>query len=47
MRSNIKPGKVSGVEIGLPCSWFIIASLIVFSLGEHFRLGNRSWSPSE
>ncbi len=47
MRSHIKLGTVSGIEIGLHYSWFIIAALIVFSLGEHLRQVNRSWSPAE
>ena len=34
MRSNVKLGKVSGIEIGLHYSWFIIAALIVCSLVE-------------
>jgi len=37
MNSNVKLGRISGIEIGLHYSWFIIAALIVFSLGEHFR----------
>jgi Zn-dependent protease/predicted transcriptional regulator len=47
MRSNIKLGRVSGIEIGLHYSWFIIAALIVFSLGEHFRQVNPSWGTGE
>ena len=47
MRSNVKLGRVSGIEIGLHYSWLIIASLIVFSLGQHFRQVNQSWSTSE
>ena len=47
MRSNIKLGTIHGIEIGLHYSWFIIAALIVFSLGEHFRQVNRNWSPVE
>ena len=43
MRSNIKLGRISGIEIGLHYSWFIIAALIAFSLGEHFRQVNPSW----
>jgi len=43
MHSNIKLGKISGIEIGLHYSWFIIAALIVFSLGEHFRQVNPNW----
>jgi Zn-dependent protease/CBS domain-containing protein len=44
MRSNIKLGKISGIEIGLHYSWFIIAALIAFSLGERFHQINPSWS---
>jgi Zn-dependent protease/predicted transcriptional regulator len=43
MRSNIKLGTISGIEIGLHYSWFIIAALIVFSLGEHFHQVNPNW----
>jgi Zn-dependent protease/CBS domain-containing protein len=47
MRSNIKLGTVSGIEIGLHYSWFIIAALIVFSLGEHFGQVNPNWSTGQ
>jgi Zn-dependent protease/predicted transcriptional regulator len=47
MRSNIKLGKISGIEIGLHYSWFLIAGLIVFSLGEHFRQVNPNWSTAQ
>jgi len=47
MRSNVKLGKVSGIEIGLNYSWFIIAALIVFSLAAHFRQMNKGWSAFE
>jgi Zn-dependent protease/predicted transcriptional regulator len=47
MRSNIKLGKISGIEIGLHYSWFIIAALIVFSLGEHFRQVYPHWGTSQ
>jgi Zn-dependent protease/CBS domain-containing protein len=47
MHANIKLGKIHGIEIGLHYSWFIIAALIVFSLGEHFRQVNSNWSTSE
>jgi len=43
MRSNIKLGRISGIEIGLHYSWFIIAALIAFSLAEHFRQVNPNW----
>ena len=47
MQSNIKLGRISGIEIGLHYSWFIIAALIVFSLGEHFRQVNPNWGTSQ
>ncbi len=46
MKSSIKLGKVAGIGIGLHYSWFIIAALIAFSLGERFHQTNSSWSPS-
>ena len=45
MRSNVKLGTISGIEIGLHYSWFIIAALIAFSLAGHFRQVNPSWGP--
>jgi Zn-dependent protease len=47
MRSNVKLGSVSGIEIGLPHSWFIIAALIVFSLVGHFRQMDQNGSASK
>ncbi len=47
MHSNFKLGRISGIEIGLHYSWFIIAALIVFSLGEHFHQVNPGWDSSE
>lgn len=47
MRSNMKLGRVSGIEVGLHYSWFIIAGLIVFSLGQHFRQIHPGWSAAE
>lgn len=47
MRSNVKLGRVSGIEIGLHYSWLIITALIVFSLGQRFHQMNQSWSASE
>src|SRR5208337_4799480 len=47
MHSNIKLGKISGIEIGLHYSWFIIAALIAFSLGEHFRQVNPNWGTAQ
>src|SRR5579864_2306122 len=45
MRSQIKLGRVFGIQIGLHYSWFIIAFLIAFSLEGQFRATNRDWSP--
>jgi Zn-dependent protease/CBS domain-containing protein len=47
MKSNIKLGTIHGIEIGLHYSWFIIAALIAFSLGEHFRQVNPNWSTNQ
>jgi len=47
MRSNIRLGRIAGIEIGLHYSWFIIAALIAFSLGEQFRHDNSNWSPAQ
>ncbi len=44
MRSNIRLGRVAGIELGLHYSWLIIAALITVSLYEHFRLVNPFWS---
>ena len=40
MRSQIRLGKVFGIQIGLHYSWFLIALLIVFSLNAQFHLAN-------
>ena len=47
MRSNVKLGTISGIEIGLHYSWFIIAALIAFSLAEHFRQVNPRLGPGQ
>lgn len=44
MRSNIKLGRIAGIEIGLHYSWFIIAFLIAFSLEAHFRAARPNWN---
>lgn len=44
MRSQIKLGRIFGVEIGLHYSWFLIALLIAFSLERDFRASNPKWS---
>jgi Zn-dependent protease/CBS domain-containing protein len=43
MRSQIKLGRVFGIEIGLHYSWFLIAILIVFSLSSEFHASNPAW----
>jgi len=45
VKSSIKLGKVAGIRVGLHYSWFIIAALIAFSLGEQFHQTNSSWGP--
>ena len=44
MRSQIKLGHISGIEIGLHYSWLIIALLISFSLAAHFHSVRPDWS---
>jgi Zn-dependent protease len=43
MRSQIKLGRICGIEIGLHYSWFLIALLIVFSLFFEFHTNNPQW----
>ena len=43
VRSQIKLGKVFGIEIGLHYSWFLIAILIVTSLYAEFHKNNAAW----
>ena len=44
MRSQIKLGRIGGIEIGLHYSWIIIAILIALSLAAHFRSVQPQWS---
>jgi Zn-dependent protease/predicted transcriptional regulator len=44
VRSQIRLGKVFGIQIGLHYSWFLIALLIAFSLNAQFHLANPGWS---
>lgn len=46
MESNIRLGRIFGVEIGLHYSWILIALLISFSLASHFQAMNPDWSPA-
>lgn len=43
VRSQLKLGRIAGIEIGLHYSWFIIALLIAFSLAAHFRELQPGW----
>jgi len=47
LRSNIKLGRIFGIEIGLHYSWFIIAFLIAFALDAHFHSIRPEWSRAE
>jgi Zn-dependent protease/predicted transcriptional regulator len=46
MRSQIKLGRVFGIQIGLHYSWFVIAFLIVVSLTSLFHQNNPQWERS-
>ena len=46
MRSQIRLGKIFGIEIGLHYSWFLIALLIVTSLYSQFHHSNPGWGDS-
>jgi Zn-dependent protease/predicted transcriptional regulator len=43
LRSQLKLGRIAGIEIGLHYSWFIIAVLIAFSLASHFHSLQPGW----
>lgn len=43
MRTHIRLGRIFGIEIGLHYSWFLIAALIVFSLGGYFEEIGAGW----
>jgi Zn-dependent protease/CBS domain-containing protein len=45
LHSQIKLGRIGGIEIGLHYSWFIIAILIAFSLAGNFKSVSPGWSP--
>jgi Zn-dependent protease/CBS domain-containing protein len=44
MKSQVKLGRILGVELGLHYSWFVIALLIMFSLVAQFHSVNPAWS---
>ena len=43
MRSQIKLGRIFGIQVGLHYSWFLIALLIVFSLSSQFHATHPEW----
>jgi Zn-dependent protease/predicted transcriptional regulator len=43
LRSQIKLGRLFGIQIGLHYSWFLIALLIVLSLSSQFHSSNPEW----
>jgi Zn-dependent protease/CBS domain-containing protein len=43
MKSNIRLGRVFGIEVGLHYSWFLIALLITMSLSAQFQENHREW----
>jgi Zn-dependent protease len=46
VRSQIKIGRIFGIQIGLHYSWFLIAFLIVSSLAAQFRIAHPEWGKS-
>jgi Zn-dependent protease/predicted transcriptional regulator len=44
MRTDIKLGRVFGIDIGLNYSWFLIAFLIVLSVAGEFSAAHKDWS---
>jgi Zn-dependent protease len=46
MESSIKLGRISGIEIGLHYSWFLIALLITLSLVGQFHAEHGEWGES-
>jgi Zn-dependent protease/CBS domain-containing protein len=44
VRSQIKLGRIYGIQIGLHYSWFLIAILIALSLTAHFHAVRSEWS---
>jgi Zn-dependent protease/predicted transcriptional regulator len=46
MESQIRLGRIFGIEIGLHYSWFLIALLITLSLAGHFRTTQPHWGGS-
>jgi Zn-dependent protease len=47
MKSNIKLGRIFGIEVGIHYSWFIIAFLIAYSLRDQFSRDYKAWSDGQ
>lgn len=47
LRSQLKLGRIGGIQIGLHYSWFLIAILIAFSLAGHFHAMRPEWHETE
>ncbi len=43
LQSQIKLGRIFGIEVGIHYSWFLIAFLIAFSLSSQFHASNPGW----
>jgi len=43
-RGSFRIARIAGVDLYLHYSWLVIAALITFSLGAHFRMTNPGWS---
>ena len=43
-RGSFRIARIAGIDLRLHYSWVIIAALITFSLGAHFRYMHRGWS---
>ncbi|HWP43763.1 MAG TPA: site-2 protease family protein [Blastocatellia bacterium] len=46
MESNVKLGRIFGIEIGVSYSWFIIFFLITFSLWSNYTTSHADWPAS-
>lgn len=44
MHSQVKLGRIFGIQIGLHYSWLVIAILIAFSLATHFHQIRPDWT---
>src|SRR5438132_3647501 len=47
MTGEIRIGRAFGVQIALHVSWFVIAMLVMMSLGQRFSEAHAGWGPVE